>query len=445
IIGFSQIIARNPEIPSSAQTNINIIKRSGEHLLSLINQVLSLSKIEAGQITLDESNFEFHKMLEDVHRMFESKASDKDLNFILEWDDSVPRYARTDEIKLKQVLINLIDNAIKFTDTGSVKVKVSSEPESSDHSLPTTIHFDIADTGPGIASQELDQLFEYFGQTTTGRLAHEGTGLGLPISLRFVQLMGGDITFKSEFGKGSIFSFDIRTQEVAAADVTPKVLPRRVTGLEPGQPHYRMLIVDDIPDNRQVLIELLTPFGFDLEEAGGGQEAIDITEKWKPHIIWMDLRMPELDGYEATRRIRASVPGTQKPVIIAVTANVFEEKQSRAVAIGCDDLIIKPFNEHDVFLMLKKHLHIKFIYADDKNEKTNPNIDSKKLTPSDLTSLSKETIEKLKTSVEMLYMDVVLETIEEIREQDQALADALKKLAEGYDFEKLQQLLEDQC
>ena len=443
IIGFSQIIARDPEIPSTSQTNVNYIRRSGEHLLTLINQVLNLSKIEAGQITLDEGNFEFHKMLDDVHRMFESKASEKGLDFILECNDSVPRYVRSDEVKLRQVLINIIDNAIKFTQAGSVKLKISGEPESSDHSLPCTIHFDIADTGPGIAGEELDQLFECFGQTATGRLAHEGTGLGLPISQRFVQLMGGEITFKSEPGKGSTFSFDIRAQQVDAARVRPKAQPRQVIGLEPGQPRYRMLVVDDIPDNRQVLVELLKPFGFDLLEAGDGQQAIELNETWQPDIIWMDIRMPELDGYEATRTIRASAADTQKPVIIAVTANVFEEKQSRAVAIGCDDLLIKPFDEHDVIEMLQKHLAIKFIYA--KDEIIKPDIENKKLnlSPSDLASLPEETIEKLKTSVAMLYMDVVLETIEEISQQDQALADALKKLAEEYNFEKLQQLLEN--
>jgi CheY-like chemotaxis protein len=256
--------------------------------------------------------------------------------------------------------------------------------------------------------------------------------------------MGGDMHVASEVGQGTTFSFDIQVQITNATDVTSELPTCRAIGLEPGQTRYRMLIVDDKQDNRQLLMKLLSPFGFELLEAENGQEAIDILGKLKPHLIWMDMRMPVMDGYEATEKIRELKTSLPYPVIIAVTASVFEENRAAVMAIGCDDIVVKPFQEEDIIAMLQKHLKVKFLYATDETLVTNDNLNNDKriLTSADFDALPKETLLKLKTSVATLEIDIVLAVVEEIRELNQPLADDLKKLVEGYRFDKLQKLLE---
>jgi CheY-like chemotaxis protein len=386
--------------------------------------------------------------------MLSLKADKQHLTLQFDRTPEVPRHIHTDEVKLRQVLINLLSNAIKFTDDGSVRLRVSSINRSGQDSLDSQlaqglddkgiIHFEIEDTGPGIAQEEMGHLFEAFSQTATGRGTREGTGLGLLISHKFVQLMGGDMHVASEVGQGTTFSFDIQVQITNATDVTSELPTCRAISLEPGQTRYRMLIVDDKQDNRQLLMKLLSPFGFELLEAENGQEAIDILGKLKPHLIWMDMRMPVMDGYEATEKIRELKTSLPYPVIIAVTASVFEENRAAVMAIGCDDIVVKPFQEEDIIAMLQKHLKVKFLYATDETLVTNDNLNNDKriLTSADFDALPKETLLKLKTSVATLEIDIVLAVVEEIRELNQPLADDLKKLVEGYRFDKLQKLLE---
>lgn len=444
IIGFSQIIARNPEIPASEKDNLEIVQRSGKHLLTLINQVLNLSKIEAGRITLDEEAFGLHRLLNDVRNMFELKANKKNLQFLLEWDGSVPSFISADEMKLRQVLINLLDNAIKFTEAGGVTVKVESEKlqmkgvesKSTYKSSFIVLHFAVADTGPGITPDEIDNVFEAFGQTATGRQAQEGTGLGLAISRRFVQLMGGDIQVETEAGKGAVFKFDILAQEVDKDDVAPTVPARRVVGLEPGQPQYRMLIVDDKRDNRELLVKLLDPFGFELREAANGQEACDICGTWGPHLIWMDLRMPVMDGYEATKRIRTLPSRTPHPVIIAVTASILDVKKAMAMSAGCDDFLGKPFKDAEVFQMLHKHLGVQFKYEGIQQAGGN-----EVPTPEALAALPAEWLDTLEQGARRADLLLLTGVIEQIRARDAALADALTRLADDFKYDEILVLL----
>jgi len=446
ILGFAQIMERNPAI-SSEEESLKIIQRSGTHLLTLINRVLDLSKIEAGHLTLDEHGFDLLHLLEELENMLAPKSDKWRLTLQFDCSPEIPRYIRTDEVKLRQVLINLLSNAIKFTDEGSVWLRVSLkdqlDPENNEKGC--VIQFEIEDTGPGIAQEEMEHLFEAFGQTATGRKAREGTGLGLLISHKFVQLMGGDMHVVSEVGKGTTFSFDIRAKVADAVDIPPESKSRRVVALEPGQPTYRILIVDDNRDNRQLLIRLLSPLGFELREAGNGQEAIEIWKNWEPHLIWMDMRMPVMNGYEATKRIRSQDPSDQSPAIVAVTASVFEENRTAVLSIGCDDIVIKPFKGSEIMEMLQKHLSVRFKYADDelREESVDPERAKSGLIPQDLALLPRETVAKLKKSVAALEMDTTLTIIKEIREHDEPLADALKKLVEGYRFDKLQKLLDE--
>ncbi|OQY45051.1 MAG: hypothetical protein B6247_29420 [Candidatus Parabeggiatoa sp. nov. 2] len=314
ILGFAQIMQRSRTLPQEHQNNVGIINRSGEYLLSLINDVLDMSKIEAGKITLDEQNVDLYRLLDEVHDLFYLRASSKHLQFGIERSDNVPRYICTDGKKLRQVLINLIGNALKFTQEGGIYLHVESQRPKSPQpvvkagllekgaidSQEVILEFRVEDTGAGIAEDEIDKLFEAFTQTATGRASQQGTGLGLPISRQFVQLMGGDISVQSQVGKGTVFQFGIRAQVVSSAELAYKGGPttRQVIALEPNQPRYRILIADDKWDNRQLLIQRLNPFGFELREASNGQEAINICDEWQPHLIWMDIRMPVMDGLQ---------------------------------------------------------------------------------------------------------------------------------------------------
>jgi PAS domain S-box-containing protein len=366
ILGFCQLLTRSQSLNPEQQENITIMTRSGEHLLTLINNVLDLSKIEAGRTTLHEINFDLYGLLDDLDDMFQAKADDKNLQLVFDCTGDVPQYIRTDQVKLRQVLINLINNALKFTQTGRVSVRVRGEPESrrkTNHTLHSTITFEVEDTGAGIASDELENIFEAFVQTQIGIESQEGTGLGLSIARKFVQLMGGEISITSVVGQGTIFNFDIKITKVNATDIEDKQPTRRVVALEPNQPRYRILIVDDKWNNRQLLLRLLNPLGFELKEASNGKEAIEVWETFEPHLIWMDMRMPVLDGYEATKQIKTQLKG-QATAIIALTASTLEEQRAVILSAGCDDFVRKPFREQVIFDKIAQYLGVRYIYEE---------------------------------------------------------------------------------
>src|SRR5919199_57963 len=400
ILGFSQLMQRSSNLDREQKENINCISRSGEHLLTLINSVLDLSKIEAGRMVLHESNFDLSRLLDDLEDMFRLKADDKQLQLLFERSPNLPQYVRTDEVKLRQALINLLNNAIKFTSEGGVSLRVVSElkvgtlerwkvqegkrqknqPANLLTCQPAILRFEIEDTGSGIAPDELDTIFEAFTQTQTGKTSREGTGLGLAITRSFVQLMGGEISVRSQMGHGTIFRFDVAVSLVDARDIETKQPMRRAIALEPNQQSYRILVVDDKGDNRQLLVKLLAPIGFELKEASNGQEAIEIWEYWQPQLIWMDMRMPVMDGYEATREIRArerelgtgdwglgtredfsqSPITNSRTVIIAITASTFEDEEAIVIAAGCDDFVRKPFREQIIFEKMAQFLGVRY-------------------------------------------------------------------------------------
>ncbi|MCP4714495.1 MAG: hypothetical protein GY868_05205, partial [Deltaproteobacteria bacterium] len=285
ILGFSQLLGRSPNLEPEQQENLDTIRRSGEHLLALINQVLNLSKIEAGRLRLDEIDFDLYHLLTDVESMFDLPATEKGLSLRFELAPDLPRYVHMDNVKLQQILINLLNNALKFTAAGGVTVAVKSEkhvsegPQDSDISasplrlLPGRavaqdtaffLHFSITDTGPGIAADELETLFEPFAQSKSGYEAQAGAGLGLTISRQFVQLMGGQIHIESEVGRGTAFIFSLAVEAATSIPPPPADIQPRVIGLAPNQPRYRILIVDDKADNRRLLVQLLSPLGFEL-------------------------------------------------------------------------------------------------------------------------------------------------------------------------------------
>jgi signal transduction histidine kinase/CheY-like chemotaxis protein/ligand-binding sensor domain-containing protein len=365
ILGFTQLLTRDSELGPQHRENLEVIGRSGEHLLGLINDVLDMSKIEAGEAHLSETDFDLFDLLTSLEAMFRLRAQDKGLTLSFARRDDLPRYVRADEGKLRQVLINLLSNGVKFTDAGTVTLEAGYAVE--------RLNFDITDTGAGIALEELDILFNAFVQTESGRHAQEGTGLGLPISQEFVRLMGGEITAHSEPGRGSRFSFSISVTPIGALEVAPAPTYRRATGLSAGQREYRILVVEDRDDSRRLLLQLMKQLGFQVRQATNGQEGIAVWEEWDPDLIWMDVRMPVLDGIEATKRIKAS-PGGETTSVIALTASVFEEERSAVLSAGCDGFIRKPFKEGEVVECLTQQLGVRFDYEADDPLQTAPKV-----------------------------------------------------------------------
>ncbi|NET17585.1 MAG: response regulator [Okeania sp. SIO1H6] len=437
ILGFAQMMTRSQSLPLEHQENVGIIYRSGEHLLTLINNVLDLSKIEAGKTTLNENNFDLYRLLDDIHDMFQLKADRKGLQLLLERDERIPRYLRTDEVKLRQVLINLLNNAIKFTEVGGVILRASTV-ERPKNSQIKRISFAVEDTGAGIAPEELDKLFEAFVQTETGKQAQEGTGLGLPISRKFVQLMGGDIQVSSEVGKGTTFSFEIQAEEVEADTVESQKHKQRVIALAPNQPRYRILIVDDKILNRQLLVKLLNPLGFELKEASNGKEAIEIFEVWEPHLIWMDMRMPVMDGYEATQKIKGTTKG-QAIAIIALTASVLEEEKAVILSAGCSAFMRKPFRQEEIFEAMREHIGVEFIY--EKEHKKEIKLTREILTPENLATLPKEWQRELEDAILSSDRKAMNGIVEKISLEHEELAEALQTSLYNFEYEKILALL----
>lgn len=439
ILGFAQLMRRDKMLSSEQRESLATINRSGEHLLSLINDVLDMSKIEAGRSYLHAESFNLHLLLQTLQEMFQLRATVKGLFLKFDIDSNLPNCIITDEGKLKQVLINLLSNGIKFTEQGGVTLTVNSKQlSSSTSSSPSLfINFEVKDTGRGIAKQEIDKIFDPFVQTSSGVQARGGTGLGLAISRQFVQLMGGDIYPTSVLGEGSSFSFDIQVSLPQAPEEI--CLPqKRVWKIAASQPDYRILVVDDRLENRDLLNKLLSTVGFDTQTATNGKEAIATWEKWQPHLIWMDMRMAVMDGYEATRKIKAKLKN-QQTIIIALTASAFEEQESDIFAAGCDDLVRKPFKEEVIFEKISQYLGVKYIYEDDylKNNKKSLNNRSIKITPQELDLMSPEWVASLHQAALEVDADLVLQIIEQIPAQYQTLVEKLRKLTLEYDFDAI--------
>ncbi|MGA9382514.1 MAG: ATP-binding protein [Phormidium sp.] len=438
IIGFSQLMLRTKNFPSDQFENAGIIYRSGEYLLTLINNILDLSKIEAGKTTLNPHDFDLHRLLEDLEDMLHLRATNAGLNLTFQRTENVPRYICTDEVKLRQVLINLLSNAIKFTSVGQVTLQVFlGDQETVD---VFHLHFKIRDTGVGIAPAELPKLFDTFTQAQAGKEMQEGTGLGLAISRKFVQLMGGDITVESELGKGSTFSFYIQAKLAQKTVSNPTEEYPRVLELAPDQPTYKILTVDDKAINRQLLIKLLSPLGFEMKEASNGIEAIAIWDEWEPHLIFMDMRMPVMDGYEATKQIKSTTKGNATAVI-ALTASVLEEEKAIVLSSGCDDFIRKPFMENTIFDILAKHLGVKYIYAETALA-TSKELTETVLTSTQLTCMSQSWITQLYEAALEANTNQVLQLVQQIPQTEINLIQSLTKLTRQFDFEPIVNLIE---
>ncbi len=428
ILGFGQLMNRETSLTQTQQENLGIINRSGEHLLSLINDVLDLAKIESGKMTLYPTDFDLYALLDLVEEMLALRADSKNLQFFVERAPDLPKYVNTDDKKLRQVLINLLGNAIKFTSEGSVILRVRVENRQVDS--PYTLTFEVEDTGAGIAPTEIDTLFEAFVQTETGKESQEGTGLGLPISKRFIELMGGEIAVRSQVGKGTVFQFGI--QALASDAHKIKGQPTRtVIALEPNQQDYRILVVDDRWENRQLLLKLLLPIGFQVQEASNGQEAIEIWKQWQPHLIWMDMRMPIMNGYEATQHIKSHLQG-QATAILALTASTLEEEKVVVLSAGCDDFVHKPFRENIIFEKMAQFLGVRYIYKDIQVKALSEAV---KLTAESLAVMPHHWLRELAEAAALINTEEIAQLLSQIPQEHQSLAQAIQKHVDDFDVD----------
>lgn len=353
IIGYTQVLQQEKALTAKQSEGLNVIARSGEHLLGLINDILDLARIEAQRLELTPHNFNLPDMLKLLVEMFTLRAQQKGISFIYETITELPTGVYADEKRLRQVLINLLGNAVKFTEKGGIIFKAGYNNGK--------LRFQVEDTGMGIPEKSMAEIFEPFRQVHQKMQPTEGTGLGLAITKRLVELMEGELNATSTVGMGSTFWFEIDLPTAEAFTDVIREVELPISGYEGAT--CQILIVDDKWENRSVLRSMLEPLGFELHEATDGQQALDRAIALKPHLILLDLRMPIMDGFEVVRRLRAH-PGMEKMVVVAISASAFEHNRMASLEAGCDDFLAKPFRLQKLLEILQTHLQLKWVYED---------------------------------------------------------------------------------
>lgn len=453
ILGFTQLMQRDSSLTPLHQGYIDIINKSGAHLLALINDVLEMSKIEAGRVSLNEVEFDLPKLVYSLESMLQLKAKSKGLILKFELHSNLPKFIRGDENKLRQVLINLLGNAIKFTPKGRVTLRISSPKLNSNiESLhQSKVKFEVEDTGPGLSCEDMKDLFQAFQQTRVGRQSQEGTGLGLRISQKFVQLMGGVITVTSTVGEGSTFKFEIPVGLVQGSAMEHICDLNGAIRLAPGQRSYRILVVEDNPINRLLLVTLLKDIGVEVQEAENGEVAIAIWQQWHPHLIFMDMHMPTMNGYEATQRIKQFNTRTNPtrnlppiPPIIAITASAFSENREECLQVGCDNFVSKPFRREEILETLTQYLGAQYSYQATKNTATCASSSDKepdyKLEADALDFMPADWVNQFYNAVAQGSDTLALHLLTFIPPEHSELIETLTHLLENYQFDRLMEL-----
>ena len=437
ILGFSNLLQSAPGIAEKERRDLGIINRSGEHLLNLINNVLDVAKIDAGHTVLEIAPCDLRRLLRDITDMMRARAEEKGLKLVLEQSSAFPQFVKADGVKVRQVLINLLGNAVKYTETGTVTLRLNARDADDGEGL--LVILEVEDTGIGIAVEDQSRIFEAFVQA--GKPARQrGTGLGLAIARQFVELMGGTIHVESRPGKGSLFSVELpleRAQEPEAITAVPD--EEQIIALEPGQPEYRILVVEDQKENQTLLERLLQNAGFQVRMAEDGAEAVEMFRTWRPHFIWMDLRLPVMGGVEAARRIRA-LDGGREVKIVAVTASVFASERQSVLAAGIDDFVRKPYKPAEIFDCLARHLGVRYSLG-----KVAPAEDSNTvLWPERMASLPEELRLELRDAVVTLNRERITSVIECVWRRDAALGAALGRCTERFAYTAILHAIEGQ-
>jgi signal transduction histidine kinase/CheY-like chemotaxis protein len=472
VLGFAQLMERSPALGAQDRENLAAIMRGGEHLLGLVNDVLTLSKLESGTLAVAIHSFDLALMLRGVEEVIRSRAESKGLQFEAILDPSLPECVRGDEDRLRQVLMHLLGNAIDFTDTGGVTLRA--------RWIDGEAVFEVEDTGKGIAPADMGVLFEMFVQAQSGPSSSEGIGLGLALTRNLVLVMDGDIFASSEVDKGTVFTVRV---PLPADPHARRVDWQRIVGLEAGQEAFRVLVVDDVREDRVLLAGLLATAGFDVREVENGREAVDFWRTWRPHLIWMDARMRVMDGYEATRLIRsaesaektvpgavatgssesgsdrsvvrslplpddpvATAPGTVLTRIIAVATPAFEHEREIAIANGADDFKVKPLGARDVFTAAAEQLGVRYLYANAERIGEVPTTVRESNEPAAtrerLAELPHQVIAQLNRALTIGDDRLAREIVEWIGARDPQLADELDLLLRQFRFDEIAHLIE---
>jgi len=433
VLGFVQLMQRDKQLSPEQQKYLQIINHSGEHLMALINDVLEVSKIEAGRLILEKNNFDLYRLLKNIEEMWGLKAQAQNVEFGIERGDLVPRYIQADQQKLQQVLINFLANAVKFTQVGQITLTVDYNPQK-----PSQIIFAVADTGLGISPTDLDLLFNPFVQTEAGRNSKSGTGLGLSICREYIELMGGQIQVVSEVNQGSTFSFNIPIE--LGYHISDPTEPRRVISLKPSQLVPKILVVEDRWENRQFLARLLEIVGFEVKEAENGKEAIAIWSEWSPELILMDLQMPIMDGYEATQHIKRQ---NQSVKIIAITASNFQEQKKFILTSGCDDLLSIPFQAEELWSKLARYLPVEYVYEQYDDSITHlPESNKTNAEQISLSGMPAKWIEQLDYCASAANAKEIITLLADIPPEQSELAEAIARLADNFCFEQIIDLIQ---
>ncbi|WP_446011581.1 protein kinase domain-containing protein [Candidatus Electrothrix sp.] len=439
ILGYAQILEQDLVLNEEQCNQLTVINRYAHHLLGLVNEVLDLAKIESGLITLDITSFDLNNFLEYLKESFQQQAAQKGLFFTIKKDKDLLRYIKADKRKLQQIFINLLGNAFKFTRSGGISLRVRSAKEAG---KPLMLHCEVEDTGIGVLPEKQKKIFAPFVQASTSVDQSVGTGLGLSITRQFVKLMGGTIGLTSTPGIGSTFFFKVAIEQAEHGDIENTVPSRHVVGIASDQKPCRLLIVEDLVANRKILANILSRIGFQVKEAANGIQGVEIWQRWQPDLIWMDIRMPVMNGYEATREIR-SKEEEKKVVIIALTAQTFGDEREQALEAGCDDFVSKPYKQEELFAALKKHLDIQFIYQDDDGDTfhSGKQYATTYLEPTCIDALPEDVISRLRIATLELDQQSFFAALQELPSLHEKTATALHVLVENYQFEEVENIL----
>jgi signal transduction histidine kinase len=436
ILGYAQILNHDENLNPIQKEAISVIHSSGEYLLTLISDILDMSKIEADRIELCPSDFHFGDFLQSVVDLFKMRAKQKGISFIYEKLSHLPTGVHADEKRLRQILINLLNNAIKFTEKGCVSFKVGYHNGK--------LRFLVEDTGVGIATKELDQIFQPFLQVGDKNLRAEGTGLGLSITKKLVEIMGGKLHVNSTLGKGSAFWMTLDLLEVSDLVKSGKADEQNIVGYH-GQSRH-ILVADDKEANRAVLINQLAPLGFEITEAVDGQDCVNKACEYCPDLILIDLVMPIMDGFEASRQIRR-MPDLKEVIILMASASVFDCHKQQSMEACCNDFIAKPIYAEELFKLLEKYLGLTWIYDTEEVGTSKPGVEiieqAEDARP--LVGLSQEQAAILFDLGMKGDLDSIVERLDEFEQMDQRLtpfANQIRELAKNFEEEKICDLIE---
>jgi signal transduction histidine kinase/CheY-like chemotaxis protein len=438
VLGFSALMRRDPAITAVQRRNLQIIHRSGEHLLDLVNSILDMSKIEAGRMALEISAFDLDALVGDVADMMRARAQEKGLGLVLDVQDQLVRHLRADPVKLRQIIINLLSNAIKFTEHGSVRMQLRQQRDAQGGLLLT---IQVRDSGVGLQAQDMARIFEPFVQVGAPS-TQDGTGLGLAITRQFIELMNGRISVQSAPGQGSTFQVSLPVTEAAGADV-PAAVPAAagdIAGLAPGQADWRILVIEDRQDNALLLARLLEEIGLEVRVAPHAGAGIGTFQQWQPHFIWMDLNMPGMDGLQATQQIRALPGGANVKIALVTAATLSAPHQAQMARSGIDALVRKPYAPREIYACMARLLGMRYVYR--QSAAPEPSAVPAALTAQRLAALPPALREALRNALISLDSRRIDAVIAQAAQCDGALGELLARHAGQYHYTPILAALE---